>query len=268
MRRALYLIALALIVAGLLGLVPLLRMRRVRAGSAPTVASGDPSGTAVSGSSAAQPGSAVAMPASPTVTASGAADSGGLRTASAVRVRVLGRIGGKLPRRLVKPRLVVEKTGRTLTVYSAGKAAKVYRIALGRFPDGDKQREGDGRTPLGHFYVCNKNAQSSYHKAFGLSYPNAEDAKRGLASGLISSRQAAVIRDAIEHHQQPPWGTELGGLIMIHGGGASRDWTTGCVAMNNADIDELFGVVPVGTEVVIEARPIRAASAQTVQVAR
>jgi hypothetical protein len=166
---------------------------------------------------------------------------------------VLGRVGGKLPDVLVDPRIVIEKARRTLTVFSAEHPVKTYRIALGAKPAGDKEREGDLKTPEGVFYVCTKNPNSRYHLSLGLSYPNREDAERGLASGLISRRQRRAIEDAIAHYRQPPWNTKLGGEIMIHGNGVAADWTNGCVAMDNSDIDEIFGRLPLGTRV--EVRP-------------
>jgi hypothetical protein len=166
---------------------------------------------------------------------------------------VLGRVGGKLPDVLVDPRIVIEKARRTLTVFSDEHPVKTYRIALGRNPAGDKEREGDLRTPEGVFYVCTKNPNSRYHLSLGLSYPNSEDAERGLASGLISKRQHRAIDEAIAHYRQPPWNTKLGGEIMIHGNGVTSDWTNGCVATSNSDMDEIFGRLPLGTRV--EIRP-------------
>lgn len=183
-------------------------------------------------------------------TAALAQDSQPVATAApAKRPSVLGRIGGTLPHTVIDPRLLVEKSRRTLTIFSAGRPVKTYRVALGDQPLGDKVREGDRRTPEGEFYVCSKNAGSRYNKSLGLSYPNAEDAERGLASGLVTPRERRAIVDAIRRFQQPPWNTRLGGEIMIHGGGNATDWTTGCVALSNADIDELFPVLPLGTPV-------------------
>lgn len=166
---------------------------------------------------------------------------------------VLGRVGGTLPNVLVDPKLLVEKSRRTLSVFSAGRPVKTYRIALGAQPVGDKVGQGDGRTPEGRFYVCAKNEDSRYFRSLGLSYPNMEDAERGVAEGLITKRQQREIDEAIRHARRPPWDTKLGGEIMIHGGGAGRDWTTGCVALSDSDIGELFASVPLGTPV--EIRP-------------
>jgi len=166
---------------------------------------------------------------------------------------VLGRIGGKLPEVLIDPRIVVEKSRRTLTVFSDEHPVKTYRIALGLLPTGAKQREGDLKTPEGTFYICSKNAESRYHLSVGLSYPNRDDAERGLAAGLITKRERRTIVEAIAHYRKPPWNTKLGGEIMIHGGGVGQDWTTGCIALDDSDIDEFFSRVPLGTRV--EIRP-------------
>ncbi len=157
-----------------------------------------------------------------------------------------------LPDVLVDPSLVVEKSSRRLTVYSEGAPVKGYRIALGREPVGDKAHEGDGRTPEGEFYVCSRNPASKYRRAMGLSYPNEEDADRGLEDGLITKRDHRAITTAIHRMQRPPWKTPLGGEIMIHGSGATRgDWTLGCIALDDDDVDELFTALPMGTPVVI-----------------
>lgn len=166
---------------------------------------------------------------------------------------VLGRIGGKLPEVLVDPRIVIEKSRRTLTVFSDEHPVKTYRIALGLVPTGAKEREGDLKTPEGAFYVCSKNPDSRFDLSLGLSYPNRADAERGLAAGLITKRDRRAIVEAIARYRKPPWNTRLGGEIMIHGGGVGRDWTTGCVALEDADIEEFFARIPLGAGV--EIRP-------------
>jgi len=125
-------------------------------------------------------------------------------------------------------------------------------VGLGFSPVNDKLREGDGATPEGEFYIFVKNNKSSYYLSLGVSYPNVEDAERGLRDGLISRGQRDAIVNAIKRKATPPQNTALGGDIYIHGNGASSDWTWGCVALENADIKELFDAVPVGTEVTIK----------------
>jgi hypothetical protein len=155
----------------------------------------------------------------------------------------------KLP--LVEPRVVVSKSARRLELYSEGRVVRTYRVALGSEPVDDKERAGDRRTPEGDFYVCVKNAASKFTLSLGLSYPNREDAARGLRDHLITRAQRDRIVAALERHVRPPWDTALGGEIFIHGGGASSDWTWGCVALDDADIRELFDAVPLGTPVQI-----------------
>lgn len=148
------------------------------------------------------------------------------------------------------PRVLVEKAARRLRLFDGKRLVRTYRIALGR-GKGDKVREGDGRTPEGVFYVCVKNPDSKFHLSLGLSYPNVEDAKRGLADELITREQHDLIVQAIRAKRQPPWDTPLGGEIMIHGHGASRDWTAGCVAMESDDVTELYECLPLGARVEI-----------------
>ncbi len=156
----------------------------------------------------------------------------------------------KLP--LVAPKIVVTKSARRLELYADGKLVRTYTVALGFEPVGDKARQGDGRTPEGDFYVYTKNDKSAYYLSLGLSYPNEADAARGLRDGLISRAQYERIRRAIRRKTAPPQNTALGGLIFIHGNGARRDWTLGCVALEDADVRELFDAVPVGTAVTIK----------------
>jgi lipoprotein-anchoring transpeptidase ErfK/SrfK len=150
---------------------------------------------------------------------------------------------------LAEPQVLVEKRARRVTLYSKGERVRVYRAVLGFAPVGDKERQGDGRTPEGIFYVCVKNEKSNFYLSLGLSYPNEEDAERGRGAGLITPAQAARIRRAIRRRATPPWDTALGGEIFIHGGGISSDWTAGCVALENQQMKELFDAVPIGTAV-------------------
>ncbi|HEV2880565.1 MAG TPA: L,D-transpeptidase [Pyrinomonadaceae bacterium] len=156
----------------------------------------------------------------------------------------------KLP--LVNPRLVVSKSKRQIVLYAGGAVVRTYRVALGANPSGDKVRQGDRATPEGDFYICVKNARSNFYLSLGLSYPNAEDAERGLRDKLITRAERNAIVRAIQNKRRPPWNTALGGEIFIHGGGTDGDWTWGCIALANADIKELFDALPMGTSVRIE----------------
>ena len=151
-----------------------------------------------------------------------------------------------------KPRIIVYKSARKLEFYSDQKLLRTYRVGLGFNPVPDKQKEGDGATPEGEFYIFVKNNQSSYFLSLGVSYPNLEDAERGLRDGLINKTQYDTIVEAIRKKVGPPQYTKLGGLIYIHGHGSSRDWTWGCVALENEQMKELFDAVSVGTPVTIK----------------
>jgi len=137
-------------------------------------------------------------------------------------------------------KILVEKKERRLTLFSKGDEIKTYKIALGGNPNGPKERQGDHKTPEGYYIIDSKNRNSRYHLALHISYPNENDRKR-------SARQ----------------GVPLGGDIMIHGlkngfswvdeSHADIDWTQGCIAVTNGEIEELFKLVPLGTP--IEIRP-------------
>jgi murein L,D-transpeptidase YafK len=150
---------------------------------------------------------------------------------------------------LADPRVVVKKGERRLMLFDGDRQVRAYRVGLGFAPAGDKTRQGDGRTPEGSFYVCVKNAASKFTLSLGLSYPNKEDAERGLRDHLITRAEHDRIVAALDKHVRPSWDTALGGEIFIHGGGTASDWTWGCVALDDADIKELFDAVPLSTPV-------------------
>ncbi len=159
-------------------------------------------------------------------------------------------------------RLIIWKSQYTLTLYKGGRPIKTYRAVFGRgFRDGDKRMEGDKRTPEGDFYICTMNHSKRFYKFMGLSYPGAKHAEFGLRDKLISPMEYSTIKKALDEQQQPPWGTRLGGAVGIHGrmlnGAAtpqdysSMNWTDGCIALDNGDVDEIFSVVTLGTPVTI-----------------
>ena len=156
----------------------------------------------------------------------------------------------KLP--LKNPLIVVTKSKRRLELYSDGAVVRTYKIGLGLNPVPDKIRQGDHATPEGDFYVFTKNDKSAFYLSLGISYPNIEDAERGLRDKLITRAQHDAIVRAIKRKATPPQNTRLGGDIYIHGNGSRSDWTWGCVALENEDIRELFEAVMVGTKVTIK----------------
>lgn len=139
----------------------------------------------------------------------------------------------KLPKGSKVDKILVEKSKREMHVFSNGKKLKTYSISLGFRPKGKKHFEGDGKTPEGEYHIVSKNSQSIAHKSFGISYPNAADKKYAAQRGKSA-----------------------GGHIMIHGmmnglgywGKFHRfiDWTGGCIAITNPEMDDLFRHVDVG----------------------
>lgn len=166
-----------------------------------------------------------------------------------VRTRAQARLPVALP--LDAPRVVIAKRARTLTLLEGDRVIRVYHVGLGSNPVDDKRVEGDGCTPEGDFYICTKNPRSQFHLSLGLSYPDPADAARGLAEGLISPADAEAIRAAHAMERMPPQRTALGGELFLHGGGAQGDWTWGCVAVTNEQIEELYAALPEGTPVTI-----------------
>ena len=164
--------------------------------------------------------------------------------------RVAHEGGGRFP--IEQPRVVVHKAARTLELFDGERLVKTYPIALGGNPDEAKRKEGDGCTPEGAFYVCTKNERSRHHLFLGLSYPSAEDAERALRTGLISRAEHDAIVAAIDTRTRPPWNTKLGGEVGLHGGGTGSDWTLGCIALADKDIEELFLLLSLGDEVMVE----------------
>lgn len=152
---------------------------------------------------------------------------------------------------LRSPTILVEKSRQRLTLFDNGRIVKQYPASTGKNA-GDKQREGDYRTPDGDFYVCVKNEKSKYTRALGLSYPSLPDAQQGLRDGRITRQEHDQIVDAIRRLRQPPWKTPLGGEIMIHGDRRGGRTTQGCIALEDRDILELFPRIPVGTRVIIK----------------
>lgn len=135
--------------------------------------------------------------------------------------------------------IVVEKSLRQLTLYFRGEPVKRYLVALGSNPVGAKVQQGDNRTPEGLYRIEARNPASKYHRALRVSYPNQQDRARAARLGVSP-----------------------GGDIMIHGlpkafsyvGAAHRldDWTQGCIALTDEEIDEIYAAVPLGAAILIK----------------
>jgi len=158
-----------------------------------------------------------------------------------------------MPGELKEPEIIIRKEQRVLEVYDGEVLVKTCDMVLGFAPAGDKEVEGDGKTPEGEYYVCAKNSDSKFHLSLGLAYPSKKDAARGLAAGLISETDNDEIVTALGEGKMPPQKTALGGEIYIHGGGVEGDWTKGCVAIKNEEVEDLFKLIPAGTKVTILA---------------
>ncbi len=128
-------------------------------------------------------------------------------------------------------RVVVQKAQRRLFLLNGSTVLRVYDIDLGFAPKGAKQIAGDGKTPEGAYYIDRKNPKSSFHLSLGISYPNQQD--------LAEARTLSL---------------EPGGDIFIHGasgrlGKRGTDWTYGCIAVTNQEIEEIYSMVNKGTQV-------------------
>ena len=151
--------------------------------------------------------------------------------------------------------IYVHKRSHEMRLQDGEQVLRRFDVQLGTNPNGTKLVRGDNRTPEGRYYVCAKRPQSKFRRFLGISYPNVDDADRALAQQLIDANLWADIFFAHVRNQTPPWSTVMGGWVGIHGYGGRKpvpfDWTKGCIAVSDADIDYLYDRVPLGTPVVI-----------------
>lgn len=148
--------------------------------------------------------------------------------------------------------IAISKAAHILELWQNGSLVKSYKCSTG-MNSGDKEREGDAKTPVGEFYVCLMNNNSTYTKGIGVSYPMTEDAVRGLKAGLITKYQYKSIVDAVNGKGKPDWYTNLGGEIEIHGGSGENygNASHGCIVLSNTDMLDLFGRVGFGDTILI-----------------
>lgn len=137
-------------------------------------------------------------------------------------------------------RVVVIKSERTLELMSRGKLVKTYKVALGGDPTGPKTRQGDHKTPEGVYVLDSRNVHSQFHKALHISYPNAHDRAEALAKGESPGGDVFV-------HGLPNGYGWIGSKHRL------KDWTDGCIAVTDEEIDEIWKLVADGTP--IEIRP-------------
>lgn len=137
-------------------------------------------------------------------------------------------------------RLVIEKGRRTLTLYAGERRIAAFQVALGRDPVGPKQCRGDNRTPEGLYRVAGRKENSDFHRALRLSYPSDGDVERAREAGCDPGG------DIMIHGLKPDW-AQLGKWHL------RDDWTRGCIAVTNEEIERIWAMVPDGVEV--EIRP-------------
>ncbi len=148
--------------------------------------------------------------------------------------------------------LRIRKAERRMYLYRGSRLLETFPISLGYMPVGAKEKRDDYKTPEGKYFLCERHPKRAFHRALRISYPNAADAERGFHAGLISNRTAKLIKLAERKHTTPPQNTALGGDLFIHGGGVGKDWTWGCIALENGSIDLLYTRLPLGTRMIIE----------------
>jgi murein L,D-transpeptidase YafK len=145
-----------------------------------------------------------------------------------------------LPANSTADRVLVEKSARRLTLLRNGTLLKTYRVALGRVPVGSKEQEGDQRTPEGIYQIDFHKEDSDYHRALHVSYPEQRDIDRAAASGVSAGSDIMI-------HGLP---NGRGWIGAFH---RRTDWTAGCIAVTDFEIEEIWRAVPDGTP--IEIRP-------------
>ena len=155
----------------------------------------------------------------------------------------------------------INKSARELKVLSGKQVVRSFHISLGKADHGAKRRRGDNRTPVGNYQVVDFNNDSKFFFFMLLNYPNTLDAWHGYRNQIISSSEFRQIVTAIKNGTAPPQNTALGGFIGIHGVGEetgetleiheSFNWTEGCIALTNDEINELRKYVSYGTRVLI-----------------
>jgi murein L,D-transpeptidase YafK len=137
-------------------------------------------------------------------------------------------------------KVLIEKEERRLTLLSKGEVIKRYKIALGGNPVGPKERQGDHKTPEGTYIIDSRNRNSGYHLSLHISYPNEQDKTRAKKLGV--SPGGDIMIHGIKN-----------GLSWVGGSHADVDWTKGCIAVTDEEMEEIYQLVPTGT--VVEIRP-------------
>ena len=137
-------------------------------------------------------------------------------------------------------KVLIEKNERRLTLLSMGEVIKTYKIALGGDPVGPKERQGDNKTPEGTYIIDSRNSNSEYHLSLHISYPNEKDKMRAKELGV--SPGGNIMIHGIKN-----------GLAWVGASHAEVDWTKGCIAVSDEEMEEIYRLVPNGT--IVEIRP-------------
>jgi murein L,D-transpeptidase YafK len=156
--------------------------------------------------------------------------------------------------------LLIDTTARKIEIKKGEQTLEILKeIAIGRGGAGLKNHRGDNITPFGDYKIGWIGEKSNFRRFFGLTYPSANDAEKALTKGIIDQSTYDRIMTAHQLHQIPPQNTPLGGQIGIHGlGNADErihkvfDWTHGCIALTNPQIDQLSQWIDTGTVVKIK----------------
>jgi murein L,D-transpeptidase YafK len=158
------------------------------------------------------------------------------------------------PRPSPLPVIEIWKQRRVMELRTGDQVIRQFQVALGRSPESTKRIRGDTRTPVGHYFISSKRPASNYHRFLGINYPNVDDAERGYRDRIISAHEWVDLFITNLRAKTPTWRTALGGAVGIHGqGGVARsgDWTKGCIAVSDEEIDFIYHRVPLGTAVII-----------------
>lgn len=155
--------------------------------------------------------------------------------------------------------LLIDTKKEILSVFKKGNAiAEFKNIAFGSSGSGIKEKRGDNITPVGKFNIGWITKKTRFKLFIGLNYPSLDYANRGLSRGIIKQKEFDKIRLSLEEGKIPPQNTALGGLIGIHGLGKSNlkihqlvNWTNGCIALDNKQIEKLKSLIYLGMTVII-----------------
>lgn len=157
--------------------------------------------------------------------------------------------------------IVISKKDNELKVEKSGQVVKTYHIASGKGGKGTKRRRGDSKTPIGTYRISSFKESSRFHYFIQLDYPNLMDAWYGYKNQTIDANDFKRIASAYKKREAPPQDTELGGFIGIHGLGVTDEkkltihqelnWTEGCIALTNEEVNDLRNFIDVGTPVII-----------------